>query len=351
MKASKIFWLVVCLVATPVVFFVHHRFSSFVFSKWKGQWDSVVYESSTAVSESSLQEIPSSLDPSVTPRTIDLKNTLNPGCLSQKLEDYKPVFIGKHYFHPAIVHYAKLSKLEEPVELIFRDFISMMSMYKFIKPGKILIHTYGDIVGKYWSKVKRWKGVSVEVVKHERLNKVGGKAFQYMAHEADYIRLEALLHYGGIITDFDVIVLNGTRLKEMQLISECIISKEESFLNIGFISCITNSSYIRRWLVSYDYDFKPESYLYNSGYKPKHLLEEEKGPECCNCLIEDTICFNPSNRKDDKIKWLWKNGVHWRNKTAAHYFQKADFKYDDYRLLNADHSMGEMFRFVYNSQV
>jgi len=101
----------------------------------------------------------------------------------------------------------------------------------------------------------------------------------------------------------------------------------------------------------YGYDFRPESYLYNSGYKPKHLLEDRTNSECCDCLIEDTVCFSPSNKVDDKIKWLWRNGVQWRNKTAAHYFVKSGFKHDDSRLLNADHSLGEMFKYIYNSQI
>ena len=39
---------------------------------------------------------------------------------------------------------------------------------------------------------------------------IGGKMVRYVAHEADYIRLEALLKVGGLISDFDVVVVNGT---------------------------------------------------------------------------------------------------------------------------------------------
>ena len=42
------------------------------------------------------------------------------------------------------------------------------------------------------------------------LKNIGEKMVRYVAHEADYIRLEALLKFGSLISDFDVVVVNGT---------------------------------------------------------------------------------------------------------------------------------------------
>jgi len=160
---------------------------------------------------------------------------LNPGCLTKKLDDYKPASNGGEYVHPPVVHYAKLSKSSQPVTLIFRDFVSLLSVYKFLRPEEIIIHTYGDVVGAYWEKSKRWRGTHVRLMTHKRLGSIGGKSVKYIAHEADYIRLQALRDIGGLIMDFDVVIVNGTKFKAMQKRSECVISKEETFLNVGFM--------------------------------------------------------------------------------------------------------------------
>ena len=350
--ANKAFSLLVCVATAAILFVVHHHFLYVIVGRWRRVGD--VWSSADEGSTLLLSSLP---DATLSPisyfryHSVVVSPPPNPGCLSKKLGDYKPIYTGKVYYHPPIVHYAKLSRSTQPVILNFRDFMALMSVYKFLRPEKILIHTYGNIIGKYWYKAKRWKKVAVKIIKHSRLKNIGGKMVRYVAHEADYIRLEALLKFGGLISDFDVVVVNGTKLRKMQQLSECVISKEETFLNVGFVSCIKNSTYISRWLDSYSTDFNPLSYLYNSGYKPKYLLENESNKDCCNCLVEDTICFDPGNGPDDKIRWLKRNGVQWRNKTAAHYFVKSGFKFDDQRLVNASHSLGEMFRYIFNSPI
>ena len=272
--------------------------------------------------------------------------SINPGCISRKIADYIPRNSGFSQHHPTVIHYAKLTMPGEAVSLSFMDYMSMMSVYKFLKPEKIFIHAYDDIVGKYWQLIQKWKGTSLIVNKVRPLANIGGKSVEYEAHKADYIRLVALLKFGGIISDFDVIIINGTKIREMQKLSECIISKEEDYLNIGFVSCIKNSMFVKRWIDSYHSDFRPSSYLYNSAFKPIVMLEDRK--YCCNCYVEDTICL-PSNKKENKMKWLQQNGVQWKSKPAAHYFLKSEFTFNDDRLLMEKHSLGEMLQYVNNS--
>ncbi len=294
---------------------------------------------------------PPKLKSPIAPSPRSLK--INPGCLHEglTLSDYKPVDTELTYHHPSVVQYAKLSRSGKPVSFRFRDYMAIMSAYKFIQPEKIIIHTYGDIKGKYWGLMQKWNNnanTRIEVNKVQRVSKLGGKKVKFVEHEADYIKLQGLLKFGGVIIDSDVIMLNGTKLKQLQLISECVLAQEAEVVNIGFISCIKNSSFIRKWRNSYHTDFHPDSkdWTYNSANVPTDILLH--GKVCYNMYLDYSICNNPGWAQAPK-KWLKHNGVVWRSKTAAHYFTKRNFLYDDERLLDKDDSFGEMLRYVNNA--
>lgn len=274
---------------------------------------------------------------------------LNPGCIHKKFGLYKPIDTGRVYHHPAVIHYAKLSNEDNPVKLAFLDYMAAMSAYKFLKPERMLFHTYTDIEGKYWHLIKEWKHTSAEVIKVKRVTHIGGKEVQFIANQADYIKLQGLLKFGGVMSDFDVIVINGTRYKQMQRISECVLSrggKTGEFVNPGFTSCVRNSSFVRKWLEEYHRDYKPELYVYNASLKPLMILEDSASDACYNVHLDGTICLDP-NPTQQKERWKKRNGVQWRGKTAAHHFLKSG----DQRLLqkrkSTDTSFSDMLRFVY----
>ena len=56
------------------------------------------------------------------------------------------------------------------------------------------------------------------------------------------------------------------------------------------------------------------------------------------------IAINPKYNMAYK-QWLKKNGVDWRHKVAAHYFNKNMKRYNE-SALQADNSFGEMLRYV-----
>ena len=280
--------------------------------------------------------------PTITPTAI------NPGCIHRKLSFYEPIDTGRVYHHPPVIQYAKLSASGNPVSLSFRDYMAIMSAYKFLQPERIIIHSYGTITGKFWDQMQRWNRTSVILNKIKRMTAIGGKRFSYISHEADYIKLKGILQYGGVISDFDVIVINGSRLKQKQRISECVLSREGEFVNEGFTSCIKNSSYIREWIEGYHRHYQPQSWIYNACVFPTKLLEDKKSKTCYNLYLDETICLRPNAGKE-KFSWLRTNGVDWRSKTAAHYFLKHGFKFEDERLLEENHSFGNVLKYVQNS--
>lgn len=270
---------------------------------------------------------------------------INPGCLHRKFDKYKPIDTGEVYHHPSIVHYAKLSPDDVPVSFNFLEFVSVMSAYKFLRPEKILIHTYTDVVGEYWDLMQKWTGVSVEAKMADRVTHFGEKEVKYIQHQADYVKLTNLLKLGGVISDFDVIIISGKRVRDAQRISECVLSKggpTGQFVNIGFVSCVRNSSFIRRWLEGYFEDFRPELYVFNGSFIPLRILEDKHSKVCYNVYLDDTICLDP-NATEEKARWWQRQGVNWRAKTAAHYFLK---KVNSKTILSQDNSLADMLRYV-----
>lgn len=269
----------------------------------------------------------------------------NPGCSTRRLSSYKPVDTGTSYDHPAIVQYAKLTQ-SGAASLTFMDYMAMMSAYKFLRPDKIIVHTYTDITGKYWNLAQKWN-TSIEANRIQRITRLGGKSVSYIAHQADFIKIRGLLEFGGVTSDFDVIVVNGTKVKTMQRLSECVLSQEGQYINNGFTSCIKNSSFVRKWLDGYHTDYRPNLWLHNASFKPAGILQDKKSDVCYNMYMVDGVATNPAFSHAGKL-WTQHDGVEWRTKVAAHYFDKTIRKFGEDSLDRKD-SIGELLRHVMNA--
>ena len=273
---------------------------------------------------------------------------VNPGCIKHTLNAYRPIQTSMVYRHPSIVHYIKLSQNNKDSSLSFREYLSMMSAYKLLKPERILVHSNAGVHGEYWNQVQKWVGTTVEVSHVKRVTQLNGKHVSWIQIAADYVKVSQLLEHGGLVMDFDVIIINGTRLKEEQWKSECVLAQEGDIPNAGFMSCIKNSSFVRQWLSAYHNDYQPSSWLYNSAFVPNNILLGKTSSVCYNMYLDDTICVHP-NAKQAPKQWLSPGGVpHWRQKTAAHYYLNRVSLPSDDRLLKGDTSFSEMLRYIYD---
>ena len=282
---------------------------------------------------------------------------LNPGCVSRILRDYKPnvTKTSALYHHPNIVHYVMISTTPQ-YQLIFRDYMSMLSCYKFLKPEKIILHTNTDIVGPYWKSIQEWSAIMVEIHKIERVPTLAGVKVKHIEHEADYTKLQILQKYGGSIFDFDVIMINGTRWRKNQKTSTCILSIEGNSrkVSIGIISCIKGSLFVDAWLYKYHTDYR-HVWTYNSATIPKSILEKsDSNSTCYNIYVDETITQDPNF--NEVRRWVDENySVNWKIKTAAHYYYRdlatyGKLKPDDRNelMLTQNSSLGELFRHVSN---
>ena len=276
---------------------------------------------------------------------------VNPGCIKRTLGAYRPLQTLKNNHHPPIIHYVKLSQSGRDTSITFREYLSMMSAYKLLRPERILVHSNTKIKGEYWNQVQKWTGTSVAVNTVKRVTQLNGKHVSWIQIAADYVKVSQLFKHGGVVMDFDVIIINGTRLKEEQRKSECVLAQEGDIPNAGFISCIKNSSFMYQWLNAYHNDYQPSSWLYNSAFVPNNILLGKTSSVCYNIYLDDTMCVHP-NAKQAPKQWLSPGGVpHWRKKTAAHYYlNRVNLPPDD-QLLKSDTSFSEMLRYVYEYKI
>lgn len=91
--------------------------------------------------------------------------------LSSQHCDLCEIFQGRYYnvtkqckyYHPNTVHYIKYSGKSNPV-LKFKEFISIVSVDKFYKPDKIVIHADNvHLSGPYWDRISKTISTPIEV--------------------------------------------------------------------------------------------------------------------------------------------------------------------------------------------
>ncbi len=147
--------------------------------------------------------------------------------------------------------------------------------------------------------------------------------------------------------DFDVVILNGTKLREMQEKAKCVLginSDQCIVLCIGFFSCAPNSTFIQDWLYkSYEGDYKPTSWAYNSGHAPSHILRA--CPNCYDVYVDQYI----SNWENVRFqKWLTPGATNWTTKAVAHYMNAGFMKplRPAHELLRMNTPFTDMIKYV-----
>lgn len=277
----------------------------------------------------------------------------NPGCDTHRLTDFKPIQNGYIYNHPDVVHYVWSSNNPgTEFHLTFTQYVSVLSVHTFFRPHDIVLHTNGKPAGNYWEKLK--EKTNIRVVSNTISWNIGNKRAAGVENAVDYYKLKhILLKGGGITMDFDIVILNGKKLREMLAASECYLACEHrcSILNLGFVGCIKNSSFIAEWIHGYETDYRSRDWhdwLYNCGVYPAELLTRKH--RCYNLWLDQEIAMNPDlwTKRD----WLQQNGVDWKRKTVAHHFLATLVRIDrhvteqDTYFRTSESSVAKMIRYV-----
>ncbi len=254
------------------------------------------------------------------------------------------------YRHPNTVHYIKFSKENWTNQLTFREYVSILSVDKFYKPDEIIIHSNNvTIDGSFWERALRTISTPIKIRYTKRISAIGNRRQKprFITHEADYIKLKIAISEGGIFMDFDAVILNGTRFREMQRKAECVLGVDNdqcTLVCLGFFSSVPNSTFIREWLnTSYEMNYKPKLWGYNAAYVSSDILRD--CPHCYSVYIDPYISNWPVAQNG---KWLIPGGVDWATKTVAHYMNAGFMKplKPPHELLRMNTPFTDMIKYV-----
>ena len=280
----------------------------------------------------------------------------NAGCLAKErhITLFKPLPPYKSYDHSDIVHYVKLSYGEGgAISFNFREYLAVLSAYKLYKPKRILVHTNGVLQGQYWDKLQQLdkSRTSIESNKVARPTQIGGRGVMWIQHSADYVKVTKVKEFGGVVSDMDVIIINGTRLRELQSMSECVLSHEgtANIINAGFFSCVKGSPFITKWVNLYDTDYRANLWVHNAAFAPSYALLDKSS--CYNVVSDGTVCQDP--KWGNAQWWLTPGRVDWKSKIASHYWFNKILTYahvpSDESVLTKNIGLAEMFNYVVNA--
>ncbi|OQV14882.1 hypothetical protein BV898_10914 [Hypsibius exemplaris] len=250
---------------------------------------------------------------------------------------------------PIIVHFFLLLSTYKPsMGVSFLECISLRSVLKNLRPNRTLIHTN---VPEFWpfancaGIIQNWS--SVEIVPARRKFVMQGRRFVYLAHEADVMKLEALIKYGGLALDFDVYIINGRKVRDLMRTFPCFMCDEDDVpdrLNAGFVGCKRGSRFPKLMLQrSYRDDFRPDLWLWNSGQMSFILAAEEPSlvqivPDVCNISIPERA--NVLTRRDR---------YSWQDKIAYHtFYHDRLFTKSSLRKMNS--SFGDLLKWILSNE-
>ena len=147
-----------------------------------------------------------------------------------------------------------------------------------------MIHSNAKFKGKYWNSMQQLAGKTVVVNAMDKITHFGKEQIQFIEHIADYAKLSQALKHGGLALDFDVVLINASKLYEAQRLSECVLIQDEDGIRVGFFSCVKNSPYLKAIVESYNH-YIP-FWTYNSGDVPTKLLLDESRSDCFNVFVD-----------------------------------------------------------------
>jgi len=113
------------------------------------------------------------------------------------------------YIVPNIVHYVHLNQ----AEIKFPLFLSILSVWLNQNPKFIYLHCNDcDYKGKYWNELNRNEKIK-SILKIKKIFNFDSKIFTqtpgWIHHKSDTLRLLALMNYGGIYLDNDMILVKS----------------------------------------------------------------------------------------------------------------------------------------------
>ncbi|KAG7528492.1 hypothetical protein FFLO_06115 [Filobasidium floriforme] len=186
--------------------------------------------------------------------------------------------------------YFEMGQGEEGEEFPYYAYLAVRSVIVNLKPDAIYFHHFNTPTGPWFDLLRP----HLTLVPARVPTKIFGNELRHFAHRSDIIRLDALLHMGGIYLDIDTYVIRPfdeflgypvTLGMEAATDSRRQKLDPEGLCN-GIIVAEPHASFLERWRSSYE-DFRPDEWAQHSVARPWEIAR--RYPNELNVL--DTRAF------------------------------------------------------------
>jgi len=171
---------------------------------------------------------------------------------------------------PKIFHFIfGLKEQKNEFHLVY--FLALKSCLEVNKPKKINFYYKYEPYGPYWDKIKPY----LNLIKVEPPSEIFGIPINHYAHQADIIRLQALIEEGGVYADIDTVFINP--YPDYLYEKDFVMGKQgnEGLCNALMMSS-PNSYFAQKWLSDHKVCFKggepgSDGWCTHSVYYPLYL--------------------------------------------------------------------------------
>ena len=145
---------------------------------------------------------------------------------------------------PNIVHYIWTGDYEP---MLFHHFLSVKSVFDYMKPDVIYFHCENEPTGKWWKETKS-KMKTLKIQKLELPTEIFRKSIVMSGHKSDIARIEILIKHGGIYIDTDVFVIKSfDRLRKYNFTMGIEYHGNPGRLNNGVIVAAKGAPFLHKW--------------------------------------------------------------------------------------------------------
>jgi hypothetical protein len=208
-------------------------------------------------------------------------------------------------------------------DLTVLQYLSILSALRRAPSATIWFHTNGQFAGPFWKAIRQ----NISLVPIRRYTDVGGKPVKVIEEEADLLKLDVGIQYGGIFVDFDVFFTGSIqrildKLKTHECIFRAIPFKQRILFQMGNFACNPNSSFLREIYRDYNENYRGSCYrllssmyngclyaylLYNQTEKFQNSIYVDRGELLMHYLKNDGVVFRLGPRR---LPWTSYINIH-----------------------------------------
>ena len=219
-----------------------------------------------------------------------------------------------------------------------------MSTLRFVRPRRIFFWHDAVPTGAWWRFIRQKINESTTtlvMMQRDPPETIFDRPIGYDEHQSDVIRLEAMVKYGGIYHDLDVVILRP--LDPLYCYETTLGEELPNWLCNGFIMAVPNATFLRLWYEQYR-TFDSSNWNYHSVVVPGILANSH--PELVH--VEKDSIHKPNWEQLDELYqpgylYNWKS----HNYAIHLWYRKYGVEHTPDTIKQLDTTMGQIFRFIY----